>query len=107
MKKRIDAIKDLPHILITLGISSNAALWEKEFLANPDEEILKKIELKDQIIQSKKEQNKYKGKRKAEYLKRGLTFDKFVEALIEDDMEVLTTFRNERQIVKKMYPKND
>jgi len=48
---------------------------------------------------------KYRSDRKKEYEKRGLNFDKFIEALIEDDVAEIAKFRSERQIVKDLFPK--
>lgn len=47
----------------------------------------------------------YRKKRKKEYDKRGLNFNKFIEALIEDDVSAIAKFRSDRQVVKGMFPK--
>lgn len=47
MKTRIDNLKDLRGSLAALNISGNPALWEKEFLLNPDEAVMAQIEAKD------------------------------------------------------------
>ena len=61
-------------------------------------------ELKSALDNFKKE-TEYKSKRLNEYEKRGLNFDKFIEALIENDADAMADFRSKRNEVKGMFPK--
>ena len=48
---------------------------------------------------------KYKEDRRKEYEKRGLSFDKYVEMIIEEDNQGMADFKAEREIVKQLFPK--
>jgi len=54
MKARIDALLDLRMSLAALKISGNPAKWEKDFLKNPNKEIMAQIEAKDIEIEAEK-----------------------------------------------------
>ena len=107
---RFDALDDARHAFHTLhtGIA-NMDKWFVDLLDTEDdsqiEPALAALEAKDSELASAKAAIAYKEKRKEEYLKRGLTFDKFVEAIIEDDNQAMADFRQQRQQVKQMFPK--
>lgn len=105
MKNRIKKIKDLRRALAELTLSYNPALWEQDFLKDPSEEIMAQVEAKDAEFEEIKRLNAHVEPRKNEYAKRGLHFDVFIEAMIEDDVDKIAWYRNERQKVKDEIPK--
>jgi hypothetical protein len=50
MQQRIDALNDLRGALAALNISTNPALWEKEFLKEPNESVMASIESMDNSL---------------------------------------------------------
>jgi len=77
-------------------VEKSTAEFEAELLIFQEAEAVKEAETAA---------NKYKKDRKAEYETRNLTFDRFVEMLIEDDTEGIAAFRSERLVVKDLIKK--
>jgi len=49
--------------------------------------------------------NAYKGRRRKDYHDEGLTFDSFVEMIIENDVPGMAQFRAKRDVIKGNHPK--
>lgn len=57
------------------------------------------------VLKSEKEIEEYRLKRERDYIKNGLTFDVFVEMLIENDTAGIEEFRTKRNAIKEKHPK--
>lgn len=77
------------------------SLYKEKF----DEEIEKYNTDQYEIVWSDATNEHINSKRKCEYAKQGLSFDSFVEMLIEDDTVGLAQFRSKRDLIKADHPK--
>ena len=76
------------------------------FYKGDDEPTQEEIDAEILLIESEFVASEYQRKRKSDYDKEGLSFDKFVELLIEDDTQGLKDFRDARNLVKVKHPKS-
>lgn len=63
------------------------------------------ILIEDPVKMQDRADTKYQRDRKSEYESQGLTFDSFVEMLIENDAAGMAAYRNQREAIKLQYPK--
>lgn len=109
-RSRLTAIEDLRAAFYSIHTDKpNMDAWLESVIDSGDDVLIEKeisdIEKSWNLISSEKSKNKYKEDRLLEYNKRGLTFDRFIEAMIENDNQAMAKFRQEREQVKQMYPK--
>ena len=57
------------------------------------------------LVEEEKTASQYKSDRALEYNKQGLSFDSFVEMLIEGDTAGMNTFKQKRDAIKANHPK--
>lgn len=70
-----------------------------------DESILLMLEAENIRYQAEFAATEYKEKRRQEYNLNGLSFDKYIEMIIENDVAGMDAFRAARNVIKAKYPK--
>jgi len=105
IKARWEAI-DPRMALHRAGINlPNLALELKRIIQEDDQVRLTLLETKHAEWQAEESAAEYKKLRKKDYEAAGLHFDKFVEMLIEDDVQGIAEYRSSRAAIKLKYPK--
>ena len=88
----------------------NADKYINDLINDPEREeeamqFMSELETSDKIFEDEITANEYKLKRKKEYDRTGLSFNSYIEMIIENDNSGMAHFRNERQKIKDKYPK--
>lgn len=106
MKNRLNNLIDLRLCMEHLGDKdANSEIYKLNIIKNNDVAKLEMLEAASEIIKEDLLNNEHKAKRKSDYIKDGLTIERFVELLIEDDQEAMADFKARRLPIKAKHPK--
>ena len=106
LKERIDTLSDLRMCMVNAGLDQpNPALLVKDILDSFDEDRIAALEAADASIVAAKASVEYKDLRKAAYEAAGLTFEKFIEYMTEDNEEAIADYKATKLSIQQQYPK--